>query len=64
MKVVKIANGFKEMPDPYLLVRSNVIHTAMTGNPHFQTPSPTLAELSSAATVGLGAVRRAIGSTA
>jgi hypothetical protein len=43
MVVLRITNGFTRLSDPKLGSRASNIHLAMTGNPNFATPIPTLA---------------------
>lgn len=45
MKFFKTTNGFAALTDSELVTRSNYIVTAMTGNPHFTTPTPELADV-------------------
>jgi len=45
MKTLSITNGFKKMSDPKLETRSYQILTAMTDNPNFTTPTPTIADM-------------------
>lgn len=44
MSSVKVINGFDKLSDPALLVKAQRILTRMTGNEHYPTPIPTLAE--------------------
>src|SRR3954466_10123278 len=43
MKNFRVTNGFPSMSDLELLGRARGIGTAITGNPNFPTPVPTLA---------------------
>ena len=45
MKILRITNGFDKLTDAALETRANAILTAITGNPAFPTPTPTIAEL-------------------
>lgn len=45
MKILKITNGYPQMSDPKLDTKSHQILAAMTGNPNFTAPVPTLAVL-------------------
>jgi len=46
--MLKINLGFGKYTDAQLLVKSQAIHTAMTGNTNFPTPTPTLAAVQTA----------------
>lgn len=48
MNVLRITNGFNRLSDNDLEAKANSIITAMTGNPDFPTPTPTLAVLQAA----------------
>lgn len=61
MKKFSIINGFKRLSDAQLLLRSNSIVTAMTGNSNFATPTPTLAAVSAAITAFQTAAEAAAG---
>ena len=45
MKTLKITNGYPQMSDPKLDTKSHQILAAMTGNPNFTAPVPSLAVL-------------------
>lgn len=48
MNVLRITNGFNRLSDNDLEAKANSIITAMTGNPDFPTPTPTMAVLQAA----------------
>jgi hypothetical protein len=48
MKQLTITNGFTRMSDDNLSVKASQINAAMTGNPSFVDPVPSLADLSDA----------------
>lgn len=43
--MLRIANGFKQMADPKLYTPGSQIQSAMTNNPNFPDPKPTLVQL-------------------
>ena len=45
MKKLSITNGLGQLSDPSLETRSYQILTAMTDNPNFLTPTPTIADM-------------------
>jgi hypothetical protein len=45
MRFLRITNGYPGLSDSALLVKSKVVVAAMTGNPNFATPTPTLASI-------------------
>ena len=61
MKQLKIVNGFAEMTDANLLVKTHFILTSMTGNTNFPDPSPALNAVSSIYTAFIAAVQKAEG---
>lgn len=48
MALLRLTNGFDRMSDANLVVRSQNIIAAMTGNANFPTPDPTLATMQTA----------------
>lgn len=50
MERIKMKNGFARLGDAALLLKANIILKAMTANPHFPSPSPTLAEVTDTST--------------
>lgn len=48
MPLLRLTNGFDKMSDANLVVRSQNIIAAMTGNANFPTPDPTLAVMQTA----------------
>ncbi len=48
MSILRIINNLDQMSDAGFLANAKTIEAAMTGNPHFSTPTPTMAELGTA----------------
>ena len=48
MKNPRIVNGFDNLNDANLAVRTQAIVAAMTGNTNFPTPTPSLADVTTA----------------
>lgn len=59
MALVRLKNGVEKQSDSRLLEYSNHVLTQMTGNPHFPTPSPELADVAAAITNFSNAVNQA-----
>ena len=60
MKILKMKNGFNRMSDADLNHKAGIILQAMTDNPNFPSPSPTLAQVTDTLNAYSAAVLKAM----
>jgi hypothetical protein len=60
MKNLRMKNGFIRLSDSLLSIKAGTILKAVSGNPHFPSPSPSLAELEATIDAYSGAVVKAM----